>query len=44
VNGNIVGVDPMLDPAGLQDNGGPTETIDLLPGSPAIPWSAPTRR
>ena len=25
-----------LDPAGLQDNGGPTQTIALLPGSPAI--------
>ena len=28
--------DPLLDPAGLQDNGGSTPTIDLLPGSPAI--------
>jgi hypothetical protein len=28
--------DPMLDPAGLKDNGGPTPTIALLPGSPAI--------
>jgi hypothetical protein len=28
--------DPMLDPAGLADNGGPTQTIALLPGSPAI--------
>jgi predicted outer membrane repeat protein len=28
--------DPMLDPLGLQDNGGPTETIALLSGSPAI--------
>ena len=28
--------DPMLDPAGLQDNGGPTKTIALLSGSPAI--------
>ena len=26
----------MLDPAGLQNNGGPTQTIALLPGSPAI--------
>ena len=32
--GNIVGVDPMLGP--LQDNGGPTWTHALLPGSPAI--------
>jgi len=28
--------DPQLDPAGLQNNGGPTQTIALLPGSPAI--------
>lgn len=28
--------DPLLDPAGLEDNGGPTETIALQPGSPAI--------
>jgi len=26
----------LLDPAGLRDNGGPTQTIALLPGSPAI--------
>jgi hypothetical protein len=36
VNGNQVGVDPRLDPNGLQDNGGPTQTIALLPDSPAI--------
>ena len=36
VNGNQVGVDPLLDPVGLQDHGGPTQTIALLPGSPAI--------
>lgn len=29
-------VDPRLDPAGLQDNGGPTQTIALTFGSPAI--------
>jgi hypothetical protein len=29
-------LDPKLDPAGLQDNGGPTLTIALLFGSPAI--------
>ena len=29
-------VDPLLDPNGLQSNGGPTQTIALLPGSPAI--------
>ena len=34
INGNIVGVDPMLGP--LQNNGGPTLTHALLPGSPAI--------
>ena len=28
--------DPQLDPAGLQNHGGPTQTIALLPGSPAI--------
>jgi cysteine-rich repeat protein/predicted outer membrane repeat protein len=28
--------DPILDPAGLKNNGGPTQTIALLPGSPAI--------
>lgn len=31
---NIIGLDPMLSP--LQDNGGPTQTHVLLPGSPAI--------
>ena len=34
VDGNIVGVNPMLGP--LAYNGGPTETMALLPGSPAI--------
>lgn len=35
VNGNLVGVtNPGLGP--LTDNGGPTETMALLPGSPAI--------
>jgi len=34
--GTITSADPLLDPAGLQNNGGPTETIALLPGSPAI--------
>ena len=33
---NIIGEDPGLDPAGLQDNGGPTQTIALMAGSPAI--------
>jgi hypothetical protein len=30
------GVNPMLSPTGLANNGGPTQTIALLPGSPAI--------
>ena len=29
-------LDPQLDPSGLQNNGGPTQTIALLPDSPAI--------
>ncbi len=33
---DLVGVDPVLDQAGLQDNGGPTKTIALLAASPAI--------
>lgn len=33
-NGNLQNVDPMLD--ALSDNGGPTMTLALLPGSPAI--------
>ena len=37
VNGNLVGIaNPGLDPNGLQDNGGPTQTIALLTTSPAI--------
>jgi hypothetical protein len=36
-NGNQVGVaNPGLDSKGLQDNGGPTQTIALVAGSPAI--------
>jgi len=34
--GDIRNTDPKLDPYGLQDNGGPTQTIALLFGSPAI--------
>ena len=34
VDGNIVGVDPKLGP--LASNGGPTQTMALLPGSPAV--------
>ena len=36
INGNQVGVNPRLDSAGLQDHGGPTQTIALLLDSPAI--------
>ena len=32
----IPSLDPSLDPSGLQDNGGPTQTIALLRDSPAI--------
>jgi hypothetical protein len=32
----IGSLDPKLDPDGLKGNGGPTQTIALLPGSPAI--------
>jgi hypothetical protein len=35
-NGSYPNTDPLLDPEGLKDNGGPTHTIALLPGSPAI--------
>ncbi|MEO0853318.1 MAG: choice-of-anchor Q domain-containing protein, partial [Cyanobacteria bacterium J06648_11] len=34
--GNIFDVDPQLDPAGLQNNGGPTLTIALQDTSPAL--------
>lgn len=34
--GDQINTAPMLDPDGLQDNGGPTLTIALQPGSPAI--------
>jgi hypothetical protein len=33
---NLIGVDPMFDSNGLQNNGGPTPTIALELGSPAI--------
>ena len=37
-NGKTIGdsVNPLLAPAGLQNNGGPTQTIALQAGSPAI--------
>jgi hypothetical protein len=34
--GNLVRIDPLLDPNGLQNNGGPTETIALQASSPAL--------
>jgi len=34
--GSLNDTDPQLDPAGLANNGGPTQTIALQPGSPAI--------
>ena len=34
-SGNLVGVNPLLATQGLANNGGPTETIALQPGSPA---------
>jgi predicted outer membrane repeat protein len=35
-SGSLSSSDPLLDPAGLADNGGPTRTLALLPTSPAI--------
>jgi CSLREA domain-containing protein len=35
-NNSKPSIDPKLDPGGLQNNGGPTKTIALLKGSPAI--------
>jgi hypothetical protein len=34
--GSLPKTDPLLDPAGLSDNGGPTQTIALQPDSPAV--------
>jgi hypothetical protein len=39
--GNLFGIDPLLGP--LQDNGGPTKTMALLPGSPALNAGDPTQ-
>ncbi len=36
VHGSLNDTDPKLDPAGLKNNGGPTATIGLQRGSPAI--------
>jgi Ca2+-binding RTX toxin-like protein len=35
-NNSLSNTDPLLDPAGLSDNGGRTKTIALLPRSPAV--------
>jgi hypothetical protein len=35
-NHSLSATNPLLDPAGLQDNGGPTRTIALPAGSPAV--------
>jgi predicted outer membrane repeat protein len=35
-NGSLSSTNPQLDPAGLKDNGGPTQTIALEAGSPAV--------
>jgi hypothetical protein len=34
--GSLPDTDPLLDPDGLSDNGGPTQTIALQPDSPAV--------
>jgi hypothetical protein len=38
--GDLQNTDPKLDPNGLQNNGGSTQTIALQQGSPAIDWVA----
>jgi nitrous oxidase accessory protein NosD len=40
-NHSLSNTNPLLDPAGLANNGGPTQTIALEPGSPAIDAIAP---
>jgi hypothetical protein len=35
-DGDLTETDPQLDPAGITNNGGPTRTLALLSGSPAI--------
>jgi hypothetical protein len=35
-NGSLNNTNPLLDPAGLANNGGTTQTVALQPGSPAI--------
>ena len=38
--GDLQNTDPKLDPSGLQNNGGPTQTLALQSSSPAIDWVA----
>jgi CSLREA domain-containing protein len=42
IGGDLRNTDPFLDPMGLKDNGGPTETIALQAASPAIDAGDPT--
>lgn len=42
--GDDPATDPMLDPLGLADHGGPTQTIAVQPGSPAINVAPRTTR
>ncbi len=41
VTGDKPNTDPLFNPHGLQDNGGPAKTIALLPASPAIDTADP---
>jgi hypothetical protein len=41
LTGNIIGVAPLFDPNGLQNNGGLTKTIALLQNSPAVDSADP---
>jgi hypothetical protein len=42
VASDLLNVGPVLDPTGLKNNGGPTQTIALEPGSPAIDGASST--
>ncbi len=39
---SVIGKDPLLDPGGLKDHGGPTQTVALQSGSPAIGTADPS--
>jgi IPTL-CTERM motif len=45
INGSVTGdkpnTDPLFNPDGLQDNGGPAKTVAIEPGSPAIDMADP---